>query len=289
MERLFGTQRSSEAMDIFFADDARQRAPSRPGMGPLVAVGGIHVQGDAVLPLELQLGELCAGFGFPPREEFKWSPRPGSWMHGELTKEKRQEFLIQALRLAAAKNVSAVVVVEDTHCDSATPERGRHEEDATALMLERVNWRLRRRGTDGIIIADRPGGVRRDEDKFLGTCLETLQSTTLHLRPNRIALNVLSTSSQLIRLLQLADVVCSCTTAVVAGEASFSPPIFQYIRPLLDGQMGRIGGLGLKLHPDFRYANLYHWLLGDRYLIRGNLGRDLPDPRFPYSTSPEVP
>ena len=285
------------AMDIFFADDARQRTPTRPGMGPLVAAGGIYVPGDAVRSLERDLTDLCTAFGFPLGEEFKWSPRPGSWMHGELITERRQEFLIDAVRLAAARNVSAVVIIEDTNCDTATPACARHEDDATALMLERVNWCLRRKetdgiiagGTDGIIIADRPGGARRDEDKFLANCLESIQSTTLYLRPTRIALNVLSTSSHLIRLLQLADVVCSCTTAVVAGEASFSPPIFEHIRPLLHSDSGRIGGVGLKLHPDFRYANLYHWLLGDAYLTRGNTGRPLPDQRYPYSTSPVVP
>jgi len=259
-------------------------------MGPLVAVGGIHVPGDAVRSLETDLAGLCTTFGFPPREEFKWSPRPGSWMHGELTKEKRQEFLIEALRLAAARDVCGLVVIEDTRCLPATSDRIRHEIDAAALLLERVNWRLRRRGTDGIVIADRPGGVRRDEDKFLATCLETLQSGTRYVRTlERIALSVVSAPSDLIRLIQLADVVCSCTTAVVAGEASFSPPIFERIKPFLHSVSGRTGGVGLKLHPDFRYANLYHWLLGDAYLMRGNTGMPLPYPVIPYSTSPDVP
>lgn len=283
-------------MDIFFADDARQNRPTRPGMGPLVAAGGIYVPGDGVRSLEIDLTGLCTDFGFPPGEEFKWSPRPGSWMHGELTKERRQGFLIDAVRLAAAKKACAMVVIEDTNCAPATGHYRTHEEDAAALMLERVNWCLRRRetdgiitGTDGIIIADRPGGARGDEDKFLATCLEALQSSTLYVTPTRIALNVLSTPSHLIRLIQLADVVCSCTTAVVAGETSFSPPIFEHIRPLLHSELGRIGGVGLKLHPDFRYVNLYHWLLGDGHLIRGSRGISLPDPRYPYCTNAEVP
>lgn len=282
-------------MDIFFADDARQRNPSRPGMGPLVAAGGICVPSDAVRSLERDLTGLCTNFGFPPGEEFKWSPGPDLWMHAGLIGERRQEFLIAALQLAAARTVSAVVIVEDTQYNTA--ECARHEDDATTLMLERVNWCLLRRetdgiiagGTDGIIIADRPAGARRDEDKFLATCLETLQSGTRYVKPERIALNVLSTPSRLIRLLQLADVVCSCTTAVVAGEANFSPPIFEHIRPLLHSASGRIGGVGLKLHPHGRYANLYHWLLGDAYLIRGNAGVPLPIAAFPYSTGPDVP
>jgi hypothetical protein len=33
--------------------------------------------------------------------------------------------------------------------------------------------------------------------------------------------------------------------------------------------MGRIGGFGIKIHPDFNYANLYHWLLATMTCGRG--------------------
>jgi hypothetical protein len=32
------------------------------------------------------------------------------------------------------------------------------------------------------------------------------------------------------------------------------------------------GESGVKIHPDGRYANLYHWLFVDEYLIRGSVG-----------------
>jgi hypothetical protein len=80
-----------------------------------------------------------------------------------------------------------------------------------------------------------------------------------------------------------------CTTAIVAGEETFSPPVFQAVRELLLQQGGRIGGVGLKIHPDFKYVNLYYWLVGDEYLRRGNIGDPLPMPGSPYYSSPSGP
>ena len=61
-------------MDFIFADDSRQQNPSRPGMGPLVAIGGIHVPGNQVSSLERGLRSHCDAAGFPHNEQFKWSP-----------------------------------------------------------------------------------------------------------------------------------------------------------------------------------------------------------------------
>jgi hypothetical protein len=45
-------------VDLVFMDDARQ-TPSRPGMGPLVAAGGVYVPGDNVRELEAAIDALC--------------------------------------------------------------------------------------------------------------------------------------------------------------------------------------------------------------------------------------
>jgi hypothetical protein len=155
--------------------------------------------------------------------------------------------------------------------------------------LERVHRLFGKIQSEGIVIVDRPGGGRADEDRFLGSCLETLLSGTDYVKPDRIALNVLSTPSRLIRLLQVADVITSCTVAMVGGEDNFSPPIFNEIRSLLDRDMGRIGGVGLKIHPDYKYANLYHWLLGDSDFFKALTGSPLPILTRPYSTGPNSP
>jgi hypothetical protein len=45
---------------------------------------------------------------------------------------------------------------------------------------------------------------------------------------------------------------------------------------------GRIGGIGLKIHPDFKYANLYHWLVGNTHFHRGSTGFPMPLKGYRY-------
>jgi hypothetical protein len=52
-------------MDFIFVDDARQSKPSRPGLGPLVAMGGVFVPSGRVGQLEQALGKHCLEVGFP--------------------------------------------------------------------------------------------------------------------------------------------------------------------------------------------------------------------------------
>jgi len=80
-----------------------------------------------------------------------------------------------------------------------------------------------------------------------------------------------------------ADVVTSCVVARVSGESTHSPPVFDLIKPLLRSDGHRIGGVGLKIHPDFVYANLYHWLLGDSHFHRFNIGFPMPLKDRPFS------
>ncbi|MEW6233637.1 MAG: DUF3800 domain-containing protein [Chloroflexota bacterium] len=270
-------------MEFFFTDDARQGRPSRPGMGPLVAIGGILVPGQAVWHLERAIDTLCADYGFPQGEEFKWSPGRDLWMRDNLVGETREAFFIDVLSMAERGGVKAIVVIEDTNLRTATSAPNA-EMDVTRLFLERVNIQLRRMRSEGIVIVDRPSGDRANEDRFLANCLETLQAGTTYVKPDRIVLNVLSTPSKLVRLLQAADVVSSCTVAAVGGEARFSPPVFALIKRLLFSDMGRIGGVGLKIHPDYRYANLYHWLLGDLHFWKAGAGVSLPLTDRPYSS-----
>jgi hypothetical protein len=110
-------------MDAFFADDSRQRHPSRPEMGPLVATGGIHVPEESIKALEVRLDQLCHQVGFPAGEPFKWSPGRNLWMHNELVDAEREEFFTRALALAQENGVQACVVVEDT--TPGSPRRSR--------------------------------------------------------------------------------------------------------------------------------------------------------------------
>ncbi len=270
-----------------FADDARQRTPSRDGMGPLVATGGLIVEDRAVGPLERALDALCRDYRFPPGQEFKWSPRRDQWMYGNLVEARRAEFFTGVLQATAAHGAQAVVVIEDANQGRAIDDSPSAEVDVTRMLLERVENRFRAGRSEGVIIVDRPGGDRAAEDRFLTGCLETLQSGTRYVKPERIALNVLSTPSHLVRLVQAADLVTSCTLAAVAGEPRYSPPIFTAISPMFPSELGRIGGVGVKIHPDYVYANLYHWVLGDAHLVRYNTGVPLPLSTRPYASGPD--
>jgi hypothetical protein len=256
-------------------------------MGPLVSVGGIHVPGEKVRKLELALDELCRETGFPEGEEFKWSPRKNSWEYLNLKFEDRDEFHVRALRLANDVGATAIVVLADTTKGKAHRAAASHEEDVTRMFLERAEAQLG--PAHGLVVADRPGGGRQAETQFLARVLETLRTGTAYTQLTHLALAV-STDSKLSRLLQLADVVTACTTNYIAVEPRFAPPIFEAIRPLLRTDYGCIGGRGVKIHPDFRYGNLYHWLLGDERFVRyQGVVTELPSRRFTsYRDSPEV-
>lgn len=276
-------------MQFFFADDARRDKPSRKGMGPLVAIGGVVVPVDQVGGLEKVIRDLCGSFGFPPGEPFKWSPGPELWMRDNLILEKREKFFVQALSLTEKHGAKASVVIEDTNRRPAMSDKS-PEEDVVCMFLERVDNKFRLSGEEGIVVVDRPSGGRVDENKFLQNCSETILSGTQYVRPEHIALNVLSSPAAHVRLLQVADVVTSCTLSFASGENKYSPPVFEAIkRLLLRDLFGRVGGIGLKIHPDLRYANLYHWLVGDGYIRKGNVEIPLPIKRFPYSADPDIP
>jgi hypothetical protein len=58
--------------------------------------------------------------------------------------------------------------------------------------------------------------------------------------------------------------------------------VFSSLLPLFNKGPKRIGGFGLKIHPEHIYVNLYHWLLGDTI----NSGEPLPRIRKPHAEKP---
>lgn len=275
-------------MDFFFVDDAGQQKPTRTGMGPILAVGGLYVPEVSIQRLEKSIEKTCSDFGFPPNEMFKWSPGKELWMYSKLIDASRQQFFMNVMKQALECECKAIIILEDTRYKTATGAPT-PEIDLIQLFLERAHWVLFGKQCCGIVIVSQPGGDRRHENKFLADCVETLRLGTDYVKLDRIALSVLSCSPKFIRLLQLADVITSCTTAYVAGENKFSPPVFDAIRPILAGSQERKGGFGLKIHPDIEYVNLYYWLLGDPTFWKGNMGLPLPLAGRMYATSPDKP
>jgi hypothetical protein len=207
-------------MALSFADDARQ-IPSREGMGKLAAIGGIHVPAENVRHLEIGLEACCVHAKFPAGEEFKWSPGPKTWMHKNLVDEERARFFSNVLTLAKTFSVQARVVIRDCNAASAsgapTPEL-----DVTTMFLERVNAGLLEAGKDGLLIIDQPPGGTQDHAKFLLNCIEILRGGTQYADFSRMPLAPLIAKSGHFRLMQLADLVTSCTTAMVAGHEKYA-------------------------------------------------------------------
>ena len=274
-------------MKFLFADDSRQRTPTRQGLGSLISIGGIIIDYNQIYNLENSINELCRNTGFPLREEFKWSPGRELWMHQNLIGNARKVFFEQIISLISQVNSRFLMVVEEENC-TPTNVGVTNEDDAIILFLERFHLYLNRYNSYGIVIVDRPSGGRRDEDHFLLNCLETLQEGTDYIQHDRIAINVLSSPSKFIRILQAADFLTSCTLSYISGENQYSPQLFSSILPLFITDSNRIGGVGIKIHPDFKYVNLYHWLFRDSHYWRLGVGHPLPLRSRPYSVDPNV-
>ena len=253
-------------------------------MKSLVGVGGIILDETDLRPISSAIEALCLDYGFPPNEPFKWSPGKNLWMRENLIETKRTEFFKSVLSLLQDAKATAICVITERGSAFATGEARTQEQDAVYMLLERFNGSLGFQEL-GAAIASRPSGGRRDEDELLKACEEVRQSGTAYSKFNKIALNLVSMPASSSRILQAADLVISITGAIVAGHEKFAEEFWPDVRSLLRKEGGRIGGVGLKLHPDLKYANLYHWLGGDDYFWRFNSGYPMPLSNRPFATS----
>ncbi len=274
-------------MQLWFVDDARQQTPTRQGMGPLRAAGAICVSEANLKSFEDALDALCRTVGFPDRQEFKWSPGRELWMRDHLTGQARTEFFLTAVTIARDHDICGALAVVDTD-HTVIAGAGNHETSVVRLLLERIQ-NATSMEEYALFIADTPsGGSRQNSDAFISDCPETMCTGTNALSPlNRIAM-VLTCSSHLNRCLQFADLFTSCLTAFVSGENRWSPSVARELRGLLRAELGRVGGCGVKIHPDYVYANLYHWLFGDDTFVRSYCTHPMPILTRSYKTSVEA-
>jgi hypothetical protein len=171
----------------------------------------------------------------------------------------------------------------------AREESADHEQDVVTLFLERVSYALGSAFTEGIVVVAKPSGGAKNEESFLARCLELIESGTEYQALDNLPVGVFTAHSRRIRLLQLADVITSCTVARIAGEHRHSEEVFALVKPLFRNSGDRVGGVGVKIHPDLVYGNLYHWLLGDSYIPRSGDRRALPDFSLPFAEHPNEP
>jgi len=271
-------------MDFVFAADARQSRPLRSGMGPLVAAGGLFVPGEEVPKLEQDVEALCRDYGFPDCEEFRWSPAEDVWMCGNLVGQKRWRFLVEVVGLVGARRALAVVAVHAANCPTFSGAT-EAEMDVAGAFLGCVEKRLAVRKADGAIMAPAKSGNGAREEGFVGGCLETLLNEVSCVKSSGVTLSALSLPLRRKRLLQLAEMVVSCTTALVGGDEQCSERVFASVKGLLAREGGRVGRVGLSLHPYYMYANLYHWLVGDSHFWMHGTEFALPLACYPYSSS----
>lgn len=271
-------------MKFLFLDDTKQRRCPREGMNDLIGVGGVVIDAEALRTLEANLEALMRESGFPDGAIFKWSPRRTDWMYENLQGNDRTQFVNAALELCLQAEANFLVAVVETERRFATENAEDHETDALNLALERFDTFL---GDEhGVVFVAKPSGGPADEERLLADCVELRRNGTGFVDFESLAMNVVTIPFRLSRVLQCADLVAAITVSMVAGQVRYADNHFETIREgFLQNRRGQIGGTGLKIHPDYIYANLYHWLLGDQYLVRGNAGTQFPIQRRAFAQS----
>lgn len=230
-------------MYTVFVDDAQQKKPTRPGMDPLVATGGVAVPDNAIVILEEQIEDTCKSYGFSTDDEIKWSPKKKHHRHRDFA--SRTEFYITILSFAKQSDVKALAVISDTQNKPVVKDLSDHQFATFTALLERINSL----NSSSIVISDQPGGGTRENKKFLDKCKELITKDTPFQSMKQIPINVVTTSSRYIRLLQIADVVTSCTLAYISGENKYSPPVFEHIMPIVRRHNASYSGAGIKNPP----------------------------------------
>lgn len=253
-------------------------------MGDLVAVGGLIVEGDKVKLVEDELKCICAGskYNVPPKENIKWSPSKGSWLNTKLDGGTRQELFGEMLDCLARNECCAIVAISDSLSKKANSDASDHEVDATLLALERFDTWLGAK--TGLVVVSKPAGGDTSANKFVAECIEKQTTGTRYVPFNSLVLAPVVMPAWQSRMLQVADLIVSITNAKVAGGNPYADALFEKICKLMPSSTkGLKGGVGLKIHPSFKYQNLYHWVLGDDCYAQGSQGVGLPELEKPYA------
>ncbi|PTE22599.1 hypothetical protein C5F48_06055 [Cereibacter changlensis JA139] len=276
-------------MKFIFLDDSRQKNPKRARMGPLVGVGGIIVDADALGSLESEIDLICTkSYRFPARAMFKWSPGSGDWFRSAIIGEEREAFYADVLLACKNHAARAVVAVCDVTKTKANSSATDSEIDALILTLERFHTSLSS-SEPGFVVVAKPSGGTTSENKMLATCMEHKSIGTDYVKFSKLAQNPVVMQSAHSRVLQAADLVVSVTTAMVSGNTEYAEKIFPMVsRLFLRDWRGLIGGTGLKVHPFLLYKNLHFWVLQEDAYAKGSTGWSLPENSCPYASNPLI-
>ncbi|MFB4304381.1 hypothetical protein [Actinomadura sp. NTSP31] len=160
---------------------------------------------------------------------------------------------------------SAVVVWDRGHLPW---EKTDVEPEILTYLYERISLHLRQHYDIGTIIADQPGGGRKDEMKWLADTLGLTRAGTRFATPDRVVSPILTAPSHHAPHLQLADLVTAATTAAVAGHRAgiaLAPWLKKLART---NAYELVGGAGVVLWPRDDLLDLYYWIFGEQHYIK---------------------
>lgn len=276
----------------FMDDSSRKRKDvPRQDLGALHAYGAAIFPQESLQPYREELAQLRQDLRVPAGTEFKWSPDGGP-LHKKWTELHTAR--VRMLEAAAALGVRACVVICAPELMPEWYSESQLKREMLEYLYERVTYTL---GEDkGILIADQPGGGRKDETRWLADALALDTDGTQYVKPadKQILLPIITTRSDHVDHLQLADLVAAATTALIAGATSADPYRDLIHKLLATNTRGYAGGTGLKFMPSASYnskalMNLAYWVFGeDAYVLpdtASSMGQTLPSHSWIFASS----
>ena len=215
-------------------------------------------------------------FGVPHEVELKWSPDSrADWFRKNAKTDILQPLREAVLDVAIAHQVRAFAAIWDEGAQKTMWGKPAGHWVIT-FLFERIAMYLEGEKNRGLIVFDKPGGNHKDEDAWISDTRALTDFGTDYVKADSIVAAVLTAPSHHHPQLQLADLIAGATVGAMAGT-KFALPLVPRLKEMFHrgGWHGAIGGSGVKLYPD-AICNLYHWVLGDDELTRGNSGRHLP-------------
>ena len=275
--------RSPKGMDFLFLDDSRQAQGARAGVGDLLGYGGFIIAADRLLDFTRSIETIVKRVGIPDGQQFKWSPgKNEQHFKAMVTGDARRSFYLDVASELRRFGAEGLVVVEDLGCKPARAKSESRDLDVLAMLLERAERRARMLDRALTIVCATPGGGPGEQTSILNA-LDRLQRGGTEYVTFGQTVGCTQAPTRHLAALQVADFMVSCVVSRIAGERHYSPTLFEALRPLLRSEGGVSGGYGLKIHPDFKYMNLYYWLLGDRWITKGAQVVTLPVPSLKYA------
>ncbi|MGW2299201.1 hypothetical protein [Streptomyces violaceorubidus] len=276
----------------FMDDSSRKRKDvPRQDLGALHAYGAAIFPQESLQPYREELAQLRQDLRVPAGTEFKWSPDGGP-LHKKWTELHTAR--VRMLEAAAALGVQACVVICAPELMPEWYSESQLKREMLEYLYERVTYTL---GEEkGIVIADQPGGGRPDETRWLADALALDTDGTQYVKPadKQILLPIITTRSDHVDHLQLADLVTAATTALVAGATSADRYKDLIYKLLVKNYRDYAGGAGLKFIPSAAYnsralMNLAYWVFGeDAYVLpdtASSVGTVLPHTGWIFASS----